>query len=153
MFFSVSSDFLGNYTKFRPNFFKNFLIFLQNPFSKISKNFSNFSKCLLTFPFLQNNLLGLLKIFPFSKISLKIYSNLKYFFVISPMFPRKFFNFFLEIIRINFIISLKRIQDSLKSYRNSAKFLNNFHKIISKRLKNLLKIFVKLYSSFLEKNQ
>ncbi len=48
LFFSlfpfVSSYFLGRYTKFLPNFFKNLLIFLENSISKTSKNFSSFSK-------------------------------------------------------------------------------------------------------------
>ncbi len=41
---SVSLNFLRSYMKFRPNFFTNFLIFLQNSFLIISKRF-NFSKC------------------------------------------------------------------------------------------------------------
>ncbi len=45
VFSSVPTNFLRSYTKFQLNFFNNFLIFLQNPFSEVSKNLSNISKC------------------------------------------------------------------------------------------------------------
>ncbi len=48
---SVPSKFLGSYTKFQRNFFENFLIFLKNPFSDISKNLFNFSKRSRSFSF------------------------------------------------------------------------------------------------------
>ncbi len=84
---SVSSNFLGSYPKFWPNFFKFFLVFLQFFFCISSKsflkNFPNFSKYSLSFSYIYISLkylLSLQKIFPFSKISLKFYLNLRILF-------------------------------------------------------------------------
>ncbi len=118
---SVFSNFLGSYMIFRLNFFKNLLIFLQNSFSKISKNFSNFLRNYfkMSQKFSQN----------FSKIILifdsffKTSQNLFHFLIVCSNFSQTN----LKLLQFNFPSKLKIflkfsqifINVSQKTYRKS----------------------------------
>ncbi len=120
------------------NFFEDFRIFFQF-FSECYPGFFNFY---ISAKFLQSSLKTMAKFFRIPKF----YRKLRYTNFSVPTFLHSFFKIFsqLIIIRSYTIMSAKYFQKKWKFSQNFIKIFQRPHQLISKCLRNFLKVFAKL---------